>query len=155
MMTSVEPLINRVLDVQFAVSLQLINATSEAQWILAIEQGAIVDQTNPENEAVNLQEIVWSTSPILSQRIIVTPLATIHTFGARVRRTTGGIAADRLLYGEWEAATGAAPDSANFVLRSRLVNFDTKNNVSNATGWLSILMGDPKAATGEALAIIS
>lgn len=134
--------VTRTLQVTFGVTVQLINATSEAQWMLVIEQGQPIQQTDPANEAVNLQDVVWNATPILTQQILVSPLATTHTFGCRIANTTAGLTADRLLYGSWEAATGTAPSSANFLLRARLINFDTKNNVQNATGWLAYLLGD-------------
>ena len=134
--------VTRTLQVKFGVTVQIINATSEAQWVLVIEQGKPIDQTDPTNEAVNLRDVEWNPTPILAQRILVSPLATTHTFGCQIANTTSGLTADRLSYGAWEAATGTAPESANFLLRARLINFDTKNNVQNATGWLAYLLGD-------------
>jgi len=138
--------VGRTLDLQLGVKLQLVNADTEAQWVLVIEQGAPVAQTTPGTPGVNLEDIVWAATPILSQRLLVTGLATLHSFGCRVANKSSGITVDRMLYGTWEAA-GTAPDAANFALRARLIEFDTKNNVPDASGWLSYKLGD---VTGEA-----
>ena len=140
--------VNRTLDVEFAVAVQLINATCEAQWVLVIDQGAIVDATDPSPEDPNLQYIVWSDTPILSQRILLTGNKVLHPFGVRIQRLASSLVANRMLYGNWEAAnaTGAAPASADFGLRARRINFDTKNNVSSARGWLSYALGGVPAS---------
>ena len=118
--------------------------------------GAPVDQTDPTNESPNLEDITWSATPILSQRILVTPLLVTHTFGCRIARTSTGLPADKMSYGTWQAATGTAPASANFALRARLINFDTRNNVPDATGWLYYALGNSDGTgTGDATATIA
>lgn len=129
--------LNRTLEVKFGVTVQLINATSEAQWVLVIEQGVPTDQSVPANTDLDLEDVTWSPTPILKKRLIVTGLAALHTFGCRIKRTGDTtLTADKMLYGTWSVATGTAPASANFVIRARLIEFDTKNNVPDATGWL-------------------
>jgi hypothetical protein len=139
--------VNRTLKLEFGVAAQLIHATSEAQWVCVIEAGTPTSQTAPAPTGQNLEDVVWGEVPLLSQPLLITPLATTHTFGCRIRRTADGIVADRLLYGDWEAATDAAPASANFALRARLIRFDTKNNAPMARGWLSYTLGDKSNPT--------
>lgn len=127
--------VNRVLDVQFAVAARVINASCECQWVAVVEWGLPVDQSDPENEGLNLEAIAWNATPILTQRIYLTPLLMTHPFGCRIRRNADALTADKMFYQSWQSA-GNAPSSPNFVLRARLVQFDTRNNVPNANGWL-------------------
>ena len=134
--------VNRTLDVQFGLALQLLNATSNAQWLLVIEQGTAPQDTTPATPAANLQNIVWSDTPCLSQRLILTGNRQTHSFGARIKRSLVSLAdtitMDTLLYGVWEGANSAAPSGANFALRARLIEFDTENALaSDARGWVA------------------
>ena len=148
--------LNRTLDVQFGLALQLLAATSNAQWLLVIEKGTAPEDTTPSTPAANLQNVVWDAEPILSQRIIITGNQQTHSFGTRIKRSLVSLAdtitMDTLLYGVWEGADSLAPDSANFALRARLIQFDTENALaSDARGWIaSEIIGakdgeDPKA----------
>lgn len=145
--------IGKTLDAEFFLAAQLLNATSEAQWVVVIEWGLPVDQSDPANEGQNLQTIAWNAAPILTQRIYVTPLLMTHSFGCRIQRTSSGITADNMRYGGWQTAGTAVPTGPNFVLRARLVEFDTRNNVPDATGWLYYALGGTNA-TGPATVTI-
>ena len=134
--------VNRVLDVQFGLALQLINATSNAQWLLVIEKGTAPEDTTPSTPATNLQNIVWDAEPILSQRLILTGNRQTHGFGTRIKRSVVTLAdtitLDTMLYGVWEGNDEAAPAAANFALRARLIQFDTENALaSDARGWVA------------------
>ena len=134
-------LVGKTLDVEFGLAAQLVNNDCEAQWVLVIDWGLPVDQTDPANEGLNLQTINWNATPLLLQRIFLTRLQMLHTFGVRIQRTSSAITADKMCYGGWSTAANAAPSAPNFLLRARLVEFDTKNNVPNATGWLWYALG--------------
>ena len=150
--------VNRTLDVQFGLALQLAAATSNAQWMLVVEKGTAPSETTPATPATNLQNIVWDATPILSQRLILTGLRQTHSFGARIKRTVVSMAdtftLDTLLYGVWEGNNSAAPSSANFALRARLIQFDTENALaSDARGWIASEIIGP-ADGGKPQAII-
>lgn len=147
--------VGRTLNAEFSLAAQLVNATSEAQWVLRVEWGTPIDQTDPANEGLNLDTINWAATPILAQRIYLTPLLMTHSFGVRIRRTADGLTADQLRYGGWQTAGSAAPTTANFVLRARLIQFDTKNNVPDATGWLYYGFGSVDSIKSNATATIS
>jgi len=151
--------VGKTLDVEFSVCAQLLNANCEAQWVAVIEWGTPTDQTDPPNEGPNLQTIAWNATPLLFQRIYVTPLLMMHIFGCRIQRSASAITADSMRYGGWQTAAAAAPTSANFVLRARLIEFDTKNNIPNADGWLYYALGSSTStiapATDAATATIS
>lgn len=146
--------IGRVLDVQFAVVLQLVNATSNAQWMLVIEHGTAPSQGTPSPTGTNLENVLWNATPLLSQRLIVTPARQRHAAGARVKRSlvagVDTLTSDEMLYGVWASATG--PSGANFALRARLVRFDTENAVeASARGWCVVEV-EPPTLDGEASA---
>lgn len=134
--------VNRTLDVQFGLALQLFLATSNAQWMLVVEKGTAPQDTTPSTPAMNLQNIVWDADPILSQRLILTANRQTHSFGARIKRAIVALAdtltLDTMLYGVWEGNNSSAPASANFALRARLIQFDTENALANdARGWIA------------------
>lgn len=124
------------------MALQLINANSNAQWLLVIEKGTAPQDTSPATTATNLQNIVWDSTPILSQRLILTGNLQTHNFGARIKRaivsSADTITLDTLLYGVWDGNNSAAPSTANFSLRARLIQFDTEDaRASDARGWVT------------------
>lgn len=127
--------INRTLDVQFGVQLQTAWADCFAQWVLLVEIGTAPADTTPSPVGLNLEDVEWSAAPIFAQRIILTPEATAHFFGVRIKRESGGLLLDQQLYGVWSGNNDAAPDTANFLLRARLAYFDTENAVATARGW--------------------
>jgi len=134
--------VNRVLDVQFGLALRLLNATSNAQWTLVIERGTAPSQATPSTTAANLENVEWEPDPILSQRLILTQNRQTHGFGARIDRklvaSVDTISLDVMEYGVWEGNNAAAPTTANFALRARLVDFDTENALaSDARGHVA------------------
>lgn len=154
--------LNRTLDVQFGLALQLVAATSNAQWLLVIEHGTAPSQSTPATTASNLENIEWDADPLLSQRIILTQNRQTHSFGARIKRSlvssVDTITADALSYGVWEGADALAPSGANFALRARLIRFDTENALaSDARGWITYEItaptGGEDGATAKAVII--
>ena len=134
--------LNRTLDVRFGLALQLLKATSNAQWMLVIEKGTAPSDTSPSTPATNLQNITWAASPILAQRLILTGNRQTHSFGTRIKRalvsTVDTLTLDTLLYGVWDGNNSAAPSAPNFALRARLIQFDTENALaSDARGWIA------------------
>ena len=153
--------LNRTLDVEFGLALQLIAATSNAQWLLIVETGTAPQDTTPSTTATNLQNIVWDTTPILSQRLILTGLRQTHSFGIRIKRLLVSLAdtltLDTMLYGVWSGNNSAAPSTANFALRARLIQFDTEDALaSDARGWIvSEIIGATGDSAGTPQATIS
>lgn len=133
------------LEVTFKVGLQVLKAKTQCQYLLEIQVGTVPQQTVPGNAVgVNLSDVVWDKDPLMSQRIIVTATPQEHDFGVSIRRDlTDTIAADCLVYGVWEAAlANSLPSSANFVLRARLVQFDTENSVPDPRGAIHVAATD-------------
>lgn len=140
----------RRFDLDFGLGLQLINATSYAQYILVIEKGAAPSQTTPATTGLNLENIVWDTAePMLTQRLILTSLYQTHSFGLRIKRVANVITMDTILNGIQKGANALAPADANFALRVRLINFDTENALANdAKGWVFMEITDAQDASG-------
>ena len=146
--------VGKTCKVEFGVSTQLVKSTSQAQWMLVIEKGEAPSETAGDPET-NLLNVVWDTAnPILKQRLILTPTATLCYAGCNVYRSKlGAITCDRSLYGGLENANAAAPASANFALRARLIEFDTENSIPTARGWVAYQLVKP--ASGELQASIA
>ena len=124
------------LTLSFQLLLQLLQANTRAQYLVAIETGDLPQDTTPAATGANLQNVIWNTAaPMLSQRVILTEVAVTHTLGISIARDQTGttLSAQRSLYGLW---TGGAqvPASANFALRARLLQFDTEDAVPAAKG---------------------
>ncbi len=134
--------------VQFDLELQLLAANTRAQMLVVIEVGSAPGQTTPAPVAENLENIVWQSAPVLAQRIIVSGLKLKHHFGAAIKRSLDGVlTAERLLYTTWQAAS-VAPTSPSFVVRARVVQFDTENSVRGAKGYVFVAMTQAKAEVG-------
>jgi hypothetical protein len=137
-----------MIAVQFDLELQLLAATTSAQLLAVIEVGSAPGQSAPAPVAENLENIVWQPTPVLAQRIIVTGLKLKHHFGAAIKRSLDNVlTAERLLYATWQAAS-VAPASPSFVIRARLVQFDTENSVRGAKGYVFAAMTEAKAEVG-------
>jgi hypothetical protein len=134
------------LELEFAFAAKLVNANTAAQLLLVVEFGTTPNQVTPATTGVNLSDVTWNAAPLLSQRIILTGQRVDGKFGVAIRRSLqNAFAADRLLYGIWEAA-GATPNTANLVLRARVKHFDTENSQADARGavWLSMTEAEAK-----------
>ena len=121
----------------FKLALQLFKATSRAQYTLVIEAGNTPGQSDPSPTGPNLQDVTWLPTPILSRRIIVSNIKVTHPFGCAIRRDIDGVTmhADQMAYNRWTGGiSGGAPTDSTFVLRARLIEFDTENSVVGAKG---------------------
>jgi hypothetical protein len=139
----------------FSLAIQLLAASSEAQYIVVIEQGVATPNPvgSPNTADTNVEAITWNVaSPILRQQIILTPALITHTFGCTISNSSTGMTANALLYNQIVGANAAAPASANFALRARLIEFDTEESKTWARGWVQYSILAPK--TGILGAII-
>lgn len=128
--------VNRTMELEFSIKLQALKADSKASWVLDLRAGSAPQDEEPNPTGLNLQNIVWEDTPILRERLIVSELATTHTFGLRIRRTATGLDLDVSEYGVWEGRSIAAPSSANFALGGDLIQFDTENSRPAARGFI-------------------
>ena len=140
-----------VFTMEFDIELQMANATTNAQYLLVIEAGSAPGQSSPSPTGTNLQDVTWLATPVLSQRIIVTPLKLKHHFGCAFKRSLDGLtmSASRLLYDVWTGGV-QAPTTPSFALRARLIQFDTENSVAAAKGLVSYQFHAAKASITNA-----
>jgi hypothetical protein len=140
--------VNRTAEYRIGLELGIINAKTKeprisdkqtrAQWELRIEIGVRASETSPSTTATNLKTITWASTPILSKLIDVTAAATIHTVGARIKRTGASTwVVSKALYGAW-SASDATLASADFFLRARLTRFDVED-IDDARGFVLLL----------------
>jgi len=134
-------------SVEFDLELQLFVANTRAQFIVVIEAGTAPGQGTPSPVSENLADVVWQPAPLLSQRIIVSGLKLKHHFGAIIKRSLDNvISAERKLYIAWSACpANSVPQSPGFVLRARLIQFDTENSVRGAKGFVFAALTQAKA----------
>lgn len=109
--------------------------------------GTAIDLTDTGSGTHSVQRL---ETPALEQRVIVTPVPTIHKFGVRVSRklvsSVDTLTLDQLIYGHSEG--GDPPPTANFAIRARLIRFDTENNESDPRGFVAIRGLDAELASG-------
>jgi len=66
------------------------------------------------------------------------------------RSLLGTLTCDRILYGGLENANAAAPTTANFALRARLIEFDTEDSIPTARGWVAYQLTKPASGALQA-----
>ncbi len=134
-------------SVEFDLELQLFVANTRAQFLVVIEAGTAPGQGTPSPVSENLADVVWQPAPLLSQRIIISGLKLKHHFGAIIKRSLDNvISAERRLYTAWSACPAeSVPLTPGFVLRARLVQFDTENSVRGAKGYVFAALTQAKA----------
>ena len=132
----------------FSLALQLLAANTRAQYIVVIETGSLPEDTAPAPVGLNLQNVQWATAtPILAQQVILSDCLVSHSFGAAVSLDATGtvFAAQKLAYGIWTGGA-PAPASANFAVRSRLIQFDVEDGVQNPRGVVSYALSSAAAS---------
>lgn len=124
-------------EVQFATAVRTLAANSLWHWNLVIELAALTSDSSPATTGGNLAAAAWVATPVLAQRLVVSPTTREYTTGYRVIRAAGGsLTAEKLAFGNWTAAT--APAAAEFAIRARLVRADCVNAVAAPRGYLAV-----------------
>jgi hypothetical protein len=136
------------LTLLFKLALQLIAANSEAQWVLAIEQGTLSEDSTGTVDA-NLAAVTWGVAtPLVRQPLYLGSALQTHGFGATITQSSGTFTANGLIYKRVVSANTNVLQNANFALRARLLNFDTKNSAAGtARGWVSWALQAPDNGT--------
>lgn len=132
--------VNGLLSINFGLRLGLVADRSSnlpaAQWVVVVETGVKSADASPAPIGVNIDDIVWSDTAILTQEIVLTNTIQPHSFGVRIRRLADSWKVDAQKYNVWSANNAAAPASADFAVRARLVQFDIEDDVENPKGWV-------------------
>lgn len=88
-----------------------------------------------QTETVNLQNVIWNPTPILTQRLVVSRLLQTRHFGCIVARAADNtITTSKLVQSRWSAGD-SAPTSPGWVCRVNLIRFDTEDSQPKATGY--------------------
>lgn len=123
-----------LLALQWLQMVRLINATCAGQYLLVVEHGTVPSQSSPATTALNVSDIVWNATPLLSQQILLGEDEITWPYGIEViHKANGDIAANQVAFSKAVAA-GSTPAAGNLALRGRLKNFDTENGAVDATG---------------------
>lgn len=129
------------LDLRFALEAAVLRANTNALWTAVIEVGERTQATAPATTGENLAGITWRGEPLLEQQIVVTPVSSVHRLGLRITRSlvsdVDTLTTSALLYGAFEGGK-VSPNNNNFVLRGRLIRFDTEDNESDPLGYTVI-----------------
>lgn len=127
---------------ELAISLEaaVLKANTNAWWTVVLEWGEF---TAVEGATVgsNLNQVVWNPTPLLSGRIPLTPVATIHPFGLRIDHLLDDgepvVEARARVYGD-QLLCDTPPTSADFALRGRIIRFDTEDNENDPRGYTAL-----------------
>ena len=113
--------------------LQVLRSQTRCQWVILLETGTFSSIASPAG--TNISGITWS-DPILTCPLHLTSIRTPHSFGLRFTRGVSAITAETKLYRSPWQASASAPASAGFLLRARLVRFDTEDALSDPRGYV-------------------
>jgi hypothetical protein len=144
--------VGRTLSMDFAIQLAMLNANTNAQWVLEIRHGIAEQATTPSGVGPNYKDIAWNATPILSERLLVTDQPRTRTFGLKIKRSI--VSGDDTLTtsvikgGITSGATG--PSAAEFVLNIRLTRFDVDDDTIDPKGYVGLVFPNPPNIAGTA-----
>lgn len=152
--------LRKTLECRFALEAAVLSANTNAMWTVAFEVGERTQASTPATPGQNLASIKWRGSPLWEQQIDVTNLSTIHRLGLSIQRSmvssVDTLTTHALLYGAKEGGV-VSPKTANFLLRCRLIRFDTEDGQSDPSGFVALkglAMDGDGANVNEGSAII-
>ena len=128
--------LSKSLRVDFSFVAAVFKSNTAVQWGVAIDIG--IPSAAPASPD-NLEAITF-LPPSLDHTFMLTAVPSSHSFGLRIRRAlvdaVETFTVDRSIYGALEA-TDTELDTANFILRARLVRFDTENHETDPRGLVA------------------
>jgi hypothetical protein len=128
--------LGKSLRLDFSFVAAVFKSNTSIQWGVAIDIGLpSADPASPSN----IYDVTF-LPPSLDHTFMLTAVPSSHNFGLRVTRklvdAVETFAVDRVIYGALEAS-GTALNSANFIVRGRLVRFDTDNHQTDPRGLVA------------------
>jgi hypothetical protein len=128
--------LGKTLRLDFSFVAAVFKSNTSVQWGVAIDIGLpSADPASPSNIAD-----VTFLPPSLDHTFMLTAVPSSHNFGLRVQRkivdSVDTCVVDRIIYGAIET-TPTALTSANFIVRGRLVRFDTDNHETDPRGLVA------------------
>jgi hypothetical protein len=135
------------LSLDFSFVAAVFNSNTLVHWGVAIDIG--LPSGNPANPS-NIADVTF-LPPSLDHSFMLTSIPSSHGFGLRVVRkivdAVDTCVVDRVIYGATEATTTALT-TANFIVRGRLIRFDTGDNQTDPRGLVAF-NGLKATLTGE------
>jgi hypothetical protein len=127
------------MELLFNLSMASYLAATKLHYQLVLDFGTVEQDTSPGAPASNLKDILWGTTPALTQDILITEDSTPMQFGLQVIRAIGGtLASNQNKFNAWTAAD-AIPSATTFIVRGRVINFDIEDNTDEQNGM--VLLG--------------
>jgi hypothetical protein len=126
--------LGRTLSIDWGVTLQALRANCGVSYNLVVEVGNYTESGG--------LAVTWNTaSAVFSQPIVLTEDLITHSFGVYISRlmvgSTDTMRLDQQKYGTTTGNNAAAPSSANFVIRCRLIGLSTESSQSDPRAWIS------------------
>ena len=135
------------LSLDFSFVAAVFNSNTSVHWGVAIDMG--LPSGNPANPS-NIADVTF-LPPSLDHSFMLTSVPSSHSFGLRiVRKIVDAVdtcVVDRVIYGATEA-TPTTMTTANFIVRGRLVRFDTDDRQTDPRGLVAF-NGLKATLTGE------
>jgi hypothetical protein len=128
--------LNKTFSLDFSFVAAVFNSNTSVHWGVAIDIG--IPQGSPTTPS-NISTVNF-LPPSLDQSFMLTSVPSAHSFGLRVTRQLENLVSvykvDRVLYGATETSDTSLT-TANFIVRGRLVRFDTDNNSPDPRGLVA------------------
>jgi hypothetical protein len=147
--------IGKRFSLDFSFVAAVFNSNTLVHWGVAIDIG--LPTANPENPS-NIADVTF-LPPSLDHSFMLTSVPSSHAFGLRIVRKlvdfVDTCVVDRVIYGATEA-TATTMATANFIVRGRLVRFDTDDHQTDPRGLIAFnglkatLTGDEPESLGKA-----
>ena len=135
------------LSLDFSFVAAVFNSNTLVHWGVAIDIG--LPSGNPTNPS-NIADVTF-LPPSLDHSFMLTSIPSSHGFGLRiVRKIVGSVdtcVVDRVIYGATEATTSTLT-TADFIVRGRLIRFDTDDHQTDPRGLVAF-NGLKATLTGE------
>jgi hypothetical protein len=139
--------IGKQLSLDFSFVAAVFNSNTLVHWGVAIDIG--LPSSNPANPS-NIADVTF-LPPSLDHSFMLTSIPSSHGFGLRIVRklveAVDTCVVDRVIYGATEA-TPTTMTTANFIVRGRLVRFDTDDRQTDPRGLVAF-NGLKATLTGE------
>jgi hypothetical protein len=124
------------LSMDFSFVAAVFNSNTLVHWGVVIDIG--LPSGNPPSPS-NIADVTF-LPPSLDQSFMLTSVPSSHSFGLRIVRklvdSVDTCVVDRVIYGATEAAATILT-TANFILRGRLVRFDTDDHQTDPRGLVA------------------
>jgi hypothetical protein len=144
--------LGRTLQIDWGVALQVLRPNCGMEYQLVVEIGTYAS-------AGSMLNITWESGPVFSQPIVLTEELTVHSFGITIPRgivgSTDTLQLTQQLYGISSGNNTAAPTSASFAIRCRLIGLETEPSSvqPDPRGWIYLaVVPSLTAATGVTIA---